>query len=111
MTGPEGGFFSTQDADSEGEEGRFYVWTPDEIRAVLGETASKTFCYIIRRQPGREFRRAATSSIKTLAQRANRAATSNGAGGRVGIAREVAGGPRRRVWPDLDDKVLVTGTG
>ena len=35
MTSPEGGFYSTQDADSEGEEGKFFVWTPAEIQAVL----------------------------------------------------------------------------
>jgi uncharacterized protein len=39
MRGPEGGFYSALDADSEGEEGRFYVWTPAEIREVLGERA------------------------------------------------------------------------
>ena len=37
MTGPEGGMFASIDADSEGEEGRFYMWTLDELRAVLGE--------------------------------------------------------------------------
>ncbi|HTU17109.1 MAG TPA: thioredoxin domain-containing protein [Gemmataceae bacterium] len=38
MTAPEGGFYSALDADAQGEEGRFYVWTPKEMDAAFGET-------------------------------------------------------------------------
>ncbi|MCI0422496.1 MAG: thioredoxin domain-containing protein [Acidobacteria bacterium] len=44
MTHPEGGFYSTQDADSEGEEGKFFVWTLDEIESILGKADSQVFC-------------------------------------------------------------------
>ncbi len=37
MQSPEGGYYSTLDADSEGHEGKFYVWTPDTLRAVLSD--------------------------------------------------------------------------
>jgi uncharacterized protein len=37
MTSPEHGFYSTQDADSEGEEGKFFIWTPKEVDSILGE--------------------------------------------------------------------------
>ncbi|TKS59708.1 MAG: thioredoxin [Nitrospira sp.] len=41
---PDGAFFAAQDADSEGEEGRFFVWESDEIMAVLGQELGQTFC-------------------------------------------------------------------
>ena len=44
MTQPEGGFYSTQDADSEGEEGRFFVWNRAEIDELLGDD-SPAFCH------------------------------------------------------------------
>ena len=43
MTGDHGGFFSATDADSEGEEGKFFVWSPEEIEAVLGSENSGLF--------------------------------------------------------------------
>ena len=43
MTSPEGGFYSTQDADSEGEEGKFFTWTPEEIEAVLSREDAEMF--------------------------------------------------------------------
>ena len=43
MTDPLGGFYSAQDADSEGVEGKFFVWSPDEIREVLGEEDGNLF--------------------------------------------------------------------
>ncbi len=42
--GGSGGFYSTQDADSEGEEGKFFVWTPDQVKEILGAEDSALFC-------------------------------------------------------------------
>jgi uncharacterized protein len=44
MLSPEGGFYSTQDADSEGEEGKFFVWSRGEVMRLLGEEAGEIFC-------------------------------------------------------------------
>jgi hypothetical protein len=49
MTGPRGEFFSTQDADSESEEGKFFVWTAGELRKALDEKADPEFTRLLPR--------------------------------------------------------------
>lgn len=44
LRGPQGGFYCSQDADSEGVEGGYYLYTPAEVRAVLGDEDGQTFC-------------------------------------------------------------------
>lgn len=111
MTGPEGGFFSTLDADSEGEEGKFYVWTPDEIGEVLGPDEAKTFCYVYDvSEPGNFEERNILNLPKTLdqcaaiLQREIQELKGELARNRAKLL-EVRS---RRVWPGLDDKVLVS---
>jgi hypothetical protein len=55
MTSPEGAFFSAEDADSEGEEGKFYVWTVDEFRKVLGAKHSERWEKILNLRPDGNF--------------------------------------------------------
>ena len=44
MSAPEGGYYSATDADSEGEEGKFFVWTPEEVESLLGPDDSRLVC-------------------------------------------------------------------
>jgi uncharacterized protein YyaL (SSP411 family) len=46
MTAPHGGFYATEDADSEGVEGKYYVWTLAEIRSLLGQERTERFAYV-----------------------------------------------------------------
>jgi hypothetical protein len=56
MTSPEGGFYSAEDADSEGEEGKFYLWTWDEIQSALGPTEAEQFQAIFNVKTNGNFR-------------------------------------------------------
>ncbi len=52
MTSPEGPFYSTQDADSEGVEGKFYVWSAEEIEQILGRESADLFSEVYDVTPG-----------------------------------------------------------
>ncbi len=98
MRGPEGGFFSALDADSEGEEGRFYVWTPAQLRAALGSRAEEIGAYYGVSEAGNFEGR----SILRLAGGAD----DTEPGGLAEARRELLEARAQRVPPGLDDKRL-----
>jgi uncharacterized protein YyaL (SSP411 family) len=100
MRGPEGGFYSALDADSEGEEGRFYVWFPEQIRELLGEAAEPVIEYYGVSERG-NFEGA---NILHLAAGPNAEPPPG-----LDEARRVLYEARaKRVWPGLDDKRLTS---
>jgi uncharacterized protein YyaL (SSP411 family) len=100
MRGPEGGFFSALDADSEGEEGRFYVWTPDQIRAVLGDGAEAVLEYYGVTEGG-NFEGANILHLVGGAEATEPA-------GLAEARRALYEARAKRVWPGLDDKRLTS---
>ena len=111
MTGPEGGFYSALDADSEGEEGKFYVWTPDEIDARLGPADGALFRlrYGVTEHGNFEGHNILHTE-KTLEEAAEEAGvTADHLRQVVERGRRVLYDTRaQRVWPGRDDKVLTS---
>ncbi|TGC10736.1 thioredoxin domain-containing protein [Methanolobus halotolerans] len=62
MLAPEGGFYSAEDADSEGEEGKFYVWTGAELESVLGDDEAELIKQLFSTSPEGNFRDEATGT-------------------------------------------------
>jgi hypothetical protein len=111
MTHPEGAFFSSQDADSEGHEGKFYLWTPAEIQAVLGPERSKTFCYVYDVTDEGNFEGSNILNLpKTIAQCAKMLHREEAElRAELAESRQLLLQARaQRVWPGRDDKILAS---
>ncbi len=94
LRAPEGGFYSSLDADSEGIEGRFYVWTVEELRAELGELAPEAIAYFGATERGN------FEGANVLEARGEEPPAREQIRARLLAARA------RRVRPALDDKRL-----
>jgi len=114
MTDAEGGFYSTEDADSEGHEGLFYTWTPEEIKQVLGEERGETFCRVYDVTDVGNFEgRNILNQPKTLEQCAAilRRDTHELAAELAESREKLFAARAKRVRPGRDDKVIVAWNG
>jgi len=115
MQSPEGGYYSTLDADSEGHEGKFYVWDRGEVERLLAPEEYRLFArrFGLDREPNFEqhhWHLHVFESLETLATESGTAIADverviDGAREKLRAVRE------RRVWPGRDEKVLVGWNG
>ncbi|MGI8546975.1 MAG: thioredoxin domain-containing protein [Gemmatimonadaceae bacterium] len=113
MTSPEGGFYSSFDADSEGEEGKFYVWSAAELDSVLGDDSAAVKAYYGVTKGGNFDGHNILNVPADMGVAAARANTG------TDTMREVIARARpalyaeraQRVWPGRDEKVLGSWNG
>jgi uncharacterized protein YyaL (SSP411 family) len=114
MTDARGGFYSTQDADSEGHEGKFFVWTVEEVKEILGEEDGALFCAYYDVTEAGNFEGKNILNVSRSVE-----AVAKSAGVSVERLQEALGRGRRqlfearerRVKPDRDEKVLTAWNG
>ena len=114
MQAPDGGFFSSTDADSEGEEGKYFVFTPKEVRDVLDPRSAQLFCAYYDVTPVGNFEGASVlNTPRPLADVARSLGLSEERAGQLlETARQRMLEIRKtRVEPQLDDKVLTSWNG
>jgi uncharacterized protein YyaL (SSP411 family) len=121
MTDPQGGFYSAEDADSEGEEGKFYVWSEDELRRVLADDADFVL-RVFEVSAGGNWREEATgrrsgTNILSLNKSFSQLAEEQGVGEEALRSRWESARSRlfavreKRIHPYKDDKVLADWNG
>ncbi|NKB23460.1 MAG: DUF255 domain-containing protein [Kiritimatiellae bacterium] len=112
MTDREGGFYSALDADSEGEEGKYYLWTRKEILNILGAKEGESFCLIYNASDAGNYYEEAPGEQKAsnilylkqpLGEKQDKQFTAN--------RQQLLAVRNKRILPGLDDKVLTSWNG
>ncbi|GKS58491.1 hypothetical protein YTPLAS18_20180 [Nitrospira sp.] len=115
MTGPESRFYSATDADSEGVEGKFFVWTPNEILAAVGdEEDARRFCAYYDITPAGNFEHANIPNTPEPLQDIARRLSVSAEDLQTSLDRAraaVYAARAKRVSPGLDDKTIVSWNG
>ena len=115
MQSPEGGYYSALDADSEGEEGKFYVWTPDEVKTLLSteEYALLAPVYGLDREPNFEGHAWNLHVFQSPATVAEKFGLDDASADKLltGARRKLLAARAARVRPGRDDKVLTSWNG
>ena len=106
LSDPAGGLWSSLDADSEGEEGKFYVWTPGEVRAAIGAAGALVFAHAYGVTDAGNFEDRATV-LSRVTPRTSAAEEDHLAA----LRRQLFDARARRVRPGTDDKVLAGWNG
>ncbi len=114
MTSLEGGIYSSTDADSEGEEGKFFVWTRDEIHAILGDEEATRFCAAYDITQGGNWERKNIPNIPRSLEEVSRELGISPQALADSLDRsrpKVYEARRKRVPPGLDDKIITAWNG
>ncbi len=111
MTASEGGFFSAEDADSEGEEGKFYIWTEQEIKEVLGEDYGKEFNDIFSITTPGNYRDESSGKETRLNIPHLKNYNTNGSNDFESAREKLFNIREKRIHPLKDDKILTDWNG
>jgi len=122
MTSPEGGFYSAEDADSEGVEGKFYLWTEEELFKILGHDDANLVFKIFNTNPHGNFHEEATGkssgeNILHLSKSLDEIAESFNIGKNIlilsleSIRQKLFNEREKRIHPYKDDKILTDWNG
>ena len=111
MTASEGGFFSAEDADSEGEEGKFYIWTEQEIKEVLGEDYGKEFNDIFSITTPGNYRDESSGKETRLNIPHLKNYNANGSNDFESAREKLFNIREKRIHPLKDDKILTDWNG